>query len=691
MKSTKKTDEGQIGFDINAAETEKPAKRGRKTAAEKPAEKTGTDYDVSAIKVLEGLEAVRVRPGMYIGNTDKTGLHHILWEIIDNSVDEAANGFGDLIEVTIHADGSATVSDRGRGIPVDISAQYKVSGVELVFTRLHAGGKFENKVYGTTGGLHGVGASVTNALSKWLTAEIYKDGKKYTFRFRTVRRRGKLLAGEPDGEPTVETVKGERTGTTVTFMPDEEVFGDAEFDADTVEERLRELSFLNKGVRFVYTDERIGRKDEFLSKKGLPDFLNFLTGDETLLRSPVFISGRSGDGNKLWAEVAFDFANTFGDRIVSYVNNIPTINGGSHETGFKSGLTKVLNDFARANKLVKEKDDTPQGDDYREGMTAVVSIKLEEVQFEGQTKGKLGNAEVKSMMEGVVVSALGDYLQTKEGKKNGEIIVKRALEAQKLRVKISKEKELAKLNNTLDGQLNLVGKLSGCTGRDVSVNELYIVEGDSAGGSAKQARDRRFQAILPLKGKPLNTEKRQLNSILDNDEMRSIISAIGTNLGNKFDIRKLKYDKIVILSDADQDGAHIRAILLAFFLRYMRELIEEGHIYIGMPPLYRVYKKDFTAYCYDDAELKEVMEKSGKNASLQRYKGLGEMNPEQLWETTLNPKSRSLMRVTMEDAAAADRITDILMGNNSKVRQAYIMEHADFNKGGDETVDKYLG
>lgn len=646
-------------------------------------------YKADSIEVLEGLEAVRVRPGMYIGTTGPKGLHHILWEIIDNAVDEAANGYAKRIEVILNADGSATVNDDGRGIPVDIHPVKKVPAVELVFTQLHAGGKFNNNAYKTSGGLHGVGASVTNALSEWLKVDVYRDNKKYSMRFHSYcDKKGKWHSGEKETELSCEPYKRKSAGTSVTFLPDNNVFGDSEFDYETVENRVRELAFLNSGVVFYIKSERDGTENEFRYDGGISDYVEYLNENkETLFRPPVYISAENPEA-KVKAELAFQYTDGYTENLYSYVNSIPTLEGGTHETGFKSALTRVMNDFARAAKLLKDKDDNLLGEDYREGITAVLSVKLANVQFEGQTKTKLGNQEVRPVIETLITEALGIYFEGKKEKKTGEIIVRKAIAAGKARMEEAEAKRLLRVKNNLDNGF-LVGKLSACTGKDYSRNELYIVEGDSAGGSAKQARDRRFQAVLPLKGKPLNTEKRRLKTILENDEIKSIVSALGVGVGEELAMESLKYDKVIILSDADQDGAHIRAILLTFFFRYMKELLLEGHVYIGMPPLYKVTKGSTVIYCYDDNELNNAMAQAGRSGNLQRYKGLGEMNPSQLWDTTLNPETRSLVRVTLEDAAEADRLVTVLMGDSADARRDYISQYANFNKDKDAAIEKY--
>ncbi len=646
-------------------------------------------YKADSIEVLEGLEAVRVRPGMYIGTTGPKGLHHILWEIIDNAVDEAANGYAKRIEVILNADGSATVNDDGRGIPVDIHPVKKVPAVELVFTQLHAGGKFNNNAYKTSGGLHGVGASVTNALSEWLKVDVYRDNKKYSMRFHSYcDKKGKWHSGEKETELSCEPYKRKSAGTSVTFLPDNNVFGDSEFDYETVENRVRELAFLNSGVVFYIKSERDGTENEFRYDGGISDYVEYLNENkETLFRPPVYISAENPEA-KVKAELAFQYTDGYTENLYSYVNSIPTLEGGTHETGFKSALTRVMNDFARAAKLLKDKDDNLLGEDYREGITAVLSVKLANVQFEGQTKTKLGNQEVRPVIETLITEALGKYFEGKKEKKTGEIIVRKAIAAGKARMEEAEAKRLLRVKNNLDNGF-LVGKLSACTGKDYSRNELYIVEGDSAGGSAKQARDRRFQAVLPLKGKPLNTEKRRLKTILENDEIKSIVSALGVGVGEELTMESLKYDKVIILSDADQDGAHIRAILLTFFFRYMKELLLEGHVYIGMPPLYKVTKGSTVIYCYDDNELNNAMAQAGRSGNLQRYKGLGEMNPSQLWDTTLNPETRSLVRVTLEDAAEADRLVTVLMGDSADARRDYISQYANFNKDKDAAIEKY--
>ena len=646
-------------------------------------------YKADSIEVLEGLEAVRVRPGMYIGTTGPKGLHHILWEIIDNAVDEAANGYAKRIEVILNADGSATVNDDGRGIPVDIHPVKKVPAVELVFTQLHAGGKFNNNAYKTSGGLHGVGASVTNALSEWLKVDVYRDNKKYSMRFHSYcDKKGKWHSGEKETELSCEPYKRKSAGTSVTFLPDNNVFGDSEFDYETVENRVRELAFLNSGVVFYIKSERDGTENEFRYDGGISDYVEYLNENkETLFSPPVYISAENPEA-KVKAELAFQYTDGYTENLYSYVNSIPTLEGGTHETGFKSALTRVMNDFARAAKLLKDKDDNLLGEDYREGITAVLSVKLANVQFEGQTKTKLGNQEVRPVIETLITEALGKYFEGKKEKKTGEIIVRKAIAAGKARMEEAEAKRLLRVKNNLDNGF-LVGKLSACTGKDYSRNELYIVEGDSAGGSAKQARDRRFQAVLPLKGKPLNTEKRRLKTILENDEIKSIVSALGVGVGEELAMESLKYDKVIILSDADQDGAHIRAILLTFFFRYMKELLLEGHVYIGMPPLYKVTKGNTVIYCYDDNELNNAMAQAGRSGNLQRYKGLGEMNPSQLWDTTLNPETRSLVRVTLEDAAEADRLVTVLMGDSADARRDYISQYANFNKDKDAAIEKY--
>ena len=638
-------------------------------------------YTVSNITVMEGLDAVRMRPGMYIGTTGPKGLHHLLWEIVDNAIDEAANGFANEIDVTLNKDGSATVFDNGRGIPTGIHEKLGVSGVEVVFTQLHAGGKFGYDSYGYSGGLHGVGASVVNALSRWLVVEVFSQNRSFKQEFDSLEGPdGKIVSGRPK-YPLQETGRTRKQGTLVTFMPDDRVFESIEFHYDAILKRLRELAYLNRGVKMVLQDDRDPQKPrsaEFRFEGGLSDFVRYLNDDSSALYDPpIHIGGKSGD---ILVEAAIQHNDTYNENLFSYVNNIPTTEGGTHETGFKAAFTKCMNDYCRKTGLLKDKDPSLTGDDFREGLTAVLSLKMRNIQFEGQTKTKLGNTEARPAVEAVITAELTAYLEDIKNAAAANIIADKALKASKARQAARKAKENAREKNKLENA-PLVGKLSSCTGRDYSKNELFIVEGDSAGGSAKQGRDRRFQAILPLRGKPLNVEKKRLEQVLQNEEFRSIITALGTGIGEDFDLTGLRYDKVIILADADQDGAHIRAILLTFFYRYMRRLITEGHVYIGMAPLYRVQKKDGPPqYCYDDPALKIALRSVGKNYTLQRYKGLGEMNAEQLWETTMDPSCRRLVRVGIEDAADVEHLVTVLMGDKVQSRKEYIFAYADFNK-----------
>ena len=637
-----------------------------------------SSYKAEDIKILEGLDAVRMRPGMYIGTTSVKGLHHILWEIVDNAIDEAANGFADRIEIKLYKDGSASVEDNGRGIPTDIHSKAGVSGVQVVFTQLHAGGKFGSDNYNYSGGLHGVGASVTNALSEWLTVEVYKD-YVYRMNFHSYldKETGKIKSGVPVAPLEKTKEKTKKKGSFIRFMPDKRVFETTVFSVETILKRLKELAFLNKGLEIVFYDENTDFKRTYKYEGGVIDFVKYLNEGKTSLYSEPLYACAEKDG--IYVELAIQHTDAYVDSVYSYVNNIPTGEGGMHETGFRSGLTRTLNDYARERNILKDKDDNLLGDDFKEGLTAIVSIKMQNVQFEGQTKTKLGNPEARPAVESVTVTELSALAKNKKLGKVFDAIIGKAMNAAKARLAAKKAKEVARAARSIEAQ-NLVGKLSACSGRKPELNELFIVEGDSAGGSAKQARVRQYQAILPLRGKPLNVEKKKLEQILQNEEIRTIISALGTGIGADFDLESLKYHKVIILSDADQDGAHIRAILLTFFFRYMKELVTAGHVYIGMPPLYKVHKGNVEEYAYDDKELQEKIAKVGRGYSLQRYKGLGEMNPSQLWDTTLNPETRSLMRVTIEDAAEADRLITVLMGDEVGERKKYIFEHADFNK-----------
>ena len=637
------------------------------------------DYTANDIKVMEGLEAVRMRPGMYIGSTGLKGLHHMLWEIVDNAVDEATNGFADTVSVTINKDNSLTVDDNGRGIPVGIHEKLGISAVEVVFTKLHAGGKFGNDNYTYSGGLHGVGASVVNALSEYLTVEVFTNGRAYVQNYHSYENEeGKIISGTPC-DSLKEGGRTRRKGTRITFLPDARVFETISVNFETVSNRLRELAYLNKGVTFILDDKRdkIGSKHrEYVYSGGICDFVKELNADKSpLYPEPIYISAVH---EGIDVEIALQHNSGYTDNLFSYVNNIPTTEGGTHETGFKSGLTKVMNDYCRRIGALKPKDVSLAGEDFREGLTALLSLRMQNVQFEGQTKTHLGNTEARIAVESVVTEFLTRFLEDLKNADIGNMMVDKAMKAARAKEAARRAKTVAREQSKLENA-PLVGKLSSCTGRNSNENELFIVEGDSAGGSAKQGRDRRFQAILPLRGKPSNVEKKRLEQILQNEEYRSIITAIGTGIGSDYTDSGRRFDKIIILSDADQDGAHIRALLLTFFYRYMKQLIIDGHVYIGMPPLFKIQRGNDIKYAYSDSDL-EKLTKGIKNYTLQRYKGLGEMNPAQLWETTMNPEHRTLIRVTLEDAANVERLVTILMGDDVAPRREYISEYADFNR-----------
>ncbi len=642
-------------------------------------------YSEDSIKVLEGLEAVRKRPAMYIGDVGPRGLHHLVNEVVDNAIDEALAGFCDSIAVTILADGSVSVSDNGRGIPTGPHPIKKISTLQVVMCMLHAGGKFDKQTYKVSGGLHGVGVSVVNALSEWMEVEVHREGKAYTQRYSR-------------GNPVTEVLdkgKTRKSGTIVTFMPDGDIFKQRDFRFDILAERLRELAYLNKGITIALKDEKEGEEEIFQFKGGLKDFVRYIDANRTsLIKEPIFIEGER-DGTPV--ELALQYNDSYTENIFTYVNNINTHEGGTHLVGFKTALTRSFNNYAYRTNLIKEGAKlTISGDDFREGLTAVLSVKVAEPQFEGQTKTKLGNGETKSIVETIIGEQLATYLEQNPG--IARRIIDKALRAAEAREAARKARDLTRRKNALESS-SLPGKLADCSITDPEHCELYLVEGDSAGGSAKQGRDRRFQAILPLKGKILNVEKARLHKILENEEINAIVSAIGVGIGSgeEFDLSGLRYGKIIIMTDADVDGSHIRTLLLTFFFRYMRDLVDVGHVFIAQPPLYKLKKGKNERYAYNDDERDEVLKvlrgvkdekpEDGENAEetatqrsdgvlISRFKGLGEMNPEQLWQTTMNPESRTLLQVTMENAAEADRLFSILMGDAVEPRRQFIEKNA---------------
>ncbi|MFZ5945043.1 MAG: DNA topoisomerase (ATP-hydrolyzing) subunit B [Bacillota bacterium] len=621
-------------------------------------------YTANEIQVLEGLEAVRKRPGMYIGSTSSRGLHHLVYEIVDNSIDEALAGFGNKIEVIIHNDNSITVIDEGRGIPVEPHPKMKIPAVELVMTTLHAGGKFGGKGYKVSGGLHGVGMSVVNALSEWLEVEVNREGKIFQQRYERGKTASKLQV----------IGSSKKTGTKIVFKPDNLIFEDTVYDFNVLVQRLRELSFLNKGLKISLKDERDNNEAVFLHNGGILDFVKHINKNKDAINSKVIFFEDEKDD--IQVEVALQYTDTYNENIFSYANNINTHEGGTHESGFKSALTRVINDYARKQNLLKDNDSNLTGEDIREGLTAVISVKVPEPQFEGQTKTKLGNSEVRGIAESIVNENLSTFLE--ENPAVGKKIIEKAVYAARAREAARKARELTRRKNALENTA-LPGKLADCSIKDPQFCELYLVEGDSAGGSAKQGRDRRFQAILPLRGKIINVEKARLDKILNNEEIRAIITAMGTGISEDFDITKARYNKIILMSDADVDGAHIRTLLLTFFYRYMKPLVEQGYVYIAQPPLYKVKKNREETYLYSDDELNRHLEKVGRdNYSIQRYKGLGEMNPDQLWDTTMNPKTRTILRVNLEDAIRADEIFTILMGDKVEPRRDFIQSNAKY-------------
>jgi DNA gyrase subunit B len=624
-------------------------------------------YSAANIQVLKGLEAVRRRPAMYIGDTTSHGLHHLVYEIVDNSIDEAMAGYCTKINVHINADESITVLDNGRGIPVDRHKEMKKSALEVIMTVLHAGGKFDHSNYKVSGGLHGVGASVVNALSEWCDVEVYRDGDVYYQRYEK---------GIPQG-PVKKVRKIKSTGTKTTFMPDVEIFKKVKFNFETLANRMRELAFLNKGLRIILKDERDGNVEEFHYKGGLIEFIKYLDQSRSSLHKPVYVFGeREG----VEVEISFEYNDSYSDNIFTYCNNVNTIEGGTHLVGFKSALTRTLNNYGNKNNLLKNVQ--LQGDDVREGLTAVISVKVAEPQFEGQTKTKLGNSEVKGIVESIFNDQLSDFLE--QNPSYGRKIIEKNLSAAQSREAARKARELTRRKSALESN-SLPGKLADCSISDPEQCELYLVEGDSAGGSAKQGRDRRFQAILPLKGKILNVEKARLTKILSNDEIKTIITALGAGVDEEFDLDRRRYHKVIIMTDADVDGSHIRTLLLTFFFRYMRKLIEIGNIYIAQPPLYRLKSGKTEHYAYDEDEREDIIRRLSKNGGakkfdVQRYKGLGEMNPEQLWETTMNPEKRTLLQVSLENAAQADHIFSTLMGDKVEPRREFIEKNAKYVK-----------
>ena len=621
-------------------------------------------YDENSIQVLEGLEAVRRRPGMYIGSTDARGLHHLVYEIVDNAIDEAMAGVCDRIVVNIHPDNSVSVWDNGRGIPVGLNAKMGRSSVEVALTMLHAGGKFGNSGYKVSGGLHGVGMSVVNALSEWLTVEVRLHDQKHFQRYER---------GTPMTELTV-TGPANDTGTTIHFKPDPEVFETLELHFDTLKSRLRELAFLNRGVRIVLNDKRTDPETErdYCFEGGIVSFVEYLNRNKELLHNDV-ISIESAKG-RTSLEVAMQYNDGYNESVYTYANNIPTHEGGTHLVGFRAAMTRVVNDYARKYKILKDNDANLSGEDIREGLVAVVSVKLEEPQFEGQTKTKLGNSEMRSFVENAVGEGLAVYME--EHPSESRVILDKCLLSARAREAARKARELTRRKSVLEST-TLPGKLADCSERDPSLCEIFLVEGDSAGGSAKQGRDRRFQAILPLRGKPLNVEKARLDKILGNEEIKAMITAFGAGLEDEFDVAKLRYNRIICMTDADVDGSHIRILMLTFFYRYMRPLLDLGHVYIAQPPLYRVTKSKREHYVYDDAELEQLLQDIGREGSeIQRYKGLGEMNPEQLWETTMNPETRTILQVTLQDAMDAEELFTICMGDRVEPRREFIEQNA---------------
>lgn len=625
-------------------------------------------YDESQIQVLEGLEAVRKRPGMYIGSTSGKGLHHLVWEVVDNSIDEALAGYCTRIDVIVHEDNSITVIDNGRGIPVGENAKLKKSTLEVVMTVLHAGGKFGGEGYKVSGGLHGVGVSVVNALSEHVVVRVKRDGKIHEQSYRR---------GAPEHELKI-VGETEETGTQVRFKPDPEIFTETTvYDYDTLVGRIRELAFLNRGIEITLSDERTGMSDKFKYDGGIIEFVQYLNRTrEVMHEQPIYVEGAR---DHIHCEIAMQYNDGYSENLYSFANNINTHEGGTHESGFKSALTRIINDYARKMGFVKENESNLTGDDVREGLTAIISVKIPEPQFEGQTKTKLGNSEVRGIVESLFSEKLLEFMD--ENPAVARKVMEKAQQAARAREAARKARELTRRKSALEVSA-LPGKLADCSSKDASICEIYIVEGDSAGGSAKQGRDRHFQAILPLRGKILNVEKARLDRILSNTEIRAIITALGTGIADDFDITKARYHKIVIMTDADVDGAHIRTLLLTFFYRYMRKLIEEGYVYIAQPPLFKIERNKVVRYAQSEKERDDIIAEFGEGVkvNVQRYKGLGEMNAEQLWETTMDPESRTMLQVRIEDAMKADLIFDALMGDNVEPRREFIQQHAKYVK-----------